>query len=548
MLDAAQKRYRFRVVIPAYSAFNIYSDIAKRTTALGPVCVASSVNEMQGWDVEVIDENNLRRYGPRSDSRGADHEFLQRQRPADVIGLYGGLTSTIPRLYKVACFYKEKGAVTIAGGQHFVGDNIVEALNSCIDYVVIGEAEETIKELLLAIQGKADVGKIKGIAYLKNGQVFLTPEREPLNDFDKLPLPDFSLVRYAKIKLYPVERIRGCGMDCEFCTVKGKPRFASPERLLERISFLLETKDARHFFIVDDLFGQQRDETIRFCRMLADYQKGIGRRLDTTVQIRLDKAKDTELLSAMRQAGINTVAIGFESPIEEELRAMNKHIRPEDMLSLTKIFHRFGFLVHGMFIFGYPVKEGVNFKMSAPERVKRFKDFIRKAKIDTIQVLLPGPLPGTELRHRLQTQNRIYPVQDVGWEYYDGNFPLFEPDQPMSSEEMQASIRQIMGKFYQFKYMFMIVLNIFSFSSLIFFLHNIQAGWRRWYRPWRNHLVRFGGWILIRKWSSALKRDMFSQKLQKAKEHLNECNLRRGHSARTGHGCISQPFNKRGQD
>ena len=89
------------------------------------------------------------------------------------------------------------------------------------------------------------------------------------------------------------------------------------------------------------------------------------------VQIRLDKAKDTELLSAMRQAGINTVAIGYESPIEEELQAMNKQVKPEDMIALTNIFHKFHFLVHGMFIFGYPMREDVQFSMSAKERIKR---------------------------------------------------------------------------------------------------------------------------------------------------------------------------------
>ncbi len=77
-----------------------------------------------------------------------------------------------------------------------------------------------------------------------------------------------------------------------------------------------------------------------------------------------------------------------------------------------------------MFIFGYPLKEGVNFKMSARERKKRFKNFIRKAKIDTVQILLPTPLSGTELRRRLAMQNRLYLLQDVGWEYYDGNFSL----------------------------------------------------------------------------------------------------------------------------
>jgi len=520
MLDVSKKRLRLRIVIPAYPAFNIYSRIANKTTALGPVCVASAANEMEGWDVEVIDENNLCRYGPRSDSIGADHEFLQRHRPADVVGFYGGLTSTIPRLYEIARFYKDKGIVTIAGGKHFVEDNIAEALNSCIDYVVIGEGEETIKELLRAIEGKRDVSEIKGIVYLNNGKPVYTPKRAPITDFNKLPLPDFSLVRYAKIKMYPVERIRGCGMDCEFCAVKGKPRHAPPERLLEQISFLLETQDARHFFVVDDLFGQERDETIRFCNMLRDYQKNIGTRLDVIVQIRLDKAKDPELLSAMRQAGINTVAIGFESPIEEELSAMNKHIKPEDMLAMTKLFHKFGFLIHGMFIFGYPIKEGVHFKMSARERIKRFKNFIRKAKIDTIQILLPGPLPGTELRRRLAAQNRIYPIQDVGWEYYDGNFPLFEPDPPMTAEEMQSSIRKIMGRFYQFKYMFILGLHVFSFPALVFFLHNIRLGWRRWYRPWRNNLVRFGGWVVMKKWTAQFKKDKFLERLQKAKERL----------------------------
>ena len=520
MLDLSKKRYRLRIIIPVYPAFNIYSSIAKTTTALGPVCVASVVNEMEGWDVEVIDENNLRRYGPRSDSGGANHEFLQRQRPADIVGFYGGLTSTISRLYRLSRFYKDKGVVTLAGGQHFVGDNITEALNSSVDYVVIGEGEETIKELLMAMEGKGDINGVKGIAYLNNRQIICTPTREPLGDFDKLPLPDFSLVRHAKISFYPVGRIRGCGMDCEFCTVKGKPRCASPERLLEDISFLLETNDARQFFIVDDLFGQQRDETIRFCHMLRDYQENIGRRLNITVQIRLDKAKDPELLLAMRQAGINSVAIGFESPIKEELKAMRKHVRPEDMISLARAYHKFGFLVHGMFIFGYPLKEDVNFKMSAKERIKRFKNFIKETKIDTVQVLLPVPLAGTELRHRLQKQNRIYSTRDVGWEYYDGNFPVFEPDEPMTPEEMQASMRKIMSKFYRFKYIFMVILHIFSFPALIFFLHNIKSGWKRWYRLWRNDLIRFGGWITIRGWTKEFKKDKFVQKLKKAKEDL----------------------------
>jgi radical SAM superfamily enzyme YgiQ (UPF0313 family) len=519
MFDSSKKRYRFRIVIPAYPAFNIYSHIAKKTTALGPVCVATVINKTGKWDAEVIDENNLRLFGPKA-STGADHEFLQRKRPADVVGFYGGLTSTIPRLYQIAHYYKEMGIVTVAGGQHFIGENIAEALSSGIDYVVIGEAEETITELLDVIEGKKEPGEVRGIAYSKDGKVFVTEKREQTTDFDKLPITDFSLVRYAKIKIYPVERIRGCGMDCEFCTVKGRPRPASPERLLEHISSLVESRNAKRFFIVDDLFGQQRDETIRFCNMLSEYEKSIRGSLSITVQIRLDRAKDTELLSAMQRAGIETVAIGFESPIEEELSAMNKRIRCEEMVSLARTFREFGFLVHGMFIFGYPLKAGQRCEMSAGERTNRYRRFIHKAKIDTVQVLLPVPMPGTELRRRLQEQNRIYPLGDIGWEYYDGNFPIFEPDEPLTAEQIQHSAKKIMGHFYQFKYMFLVAMHIFSFPALVFFIHNIRLGWRRWYRNWRNNLIRFVGWMTFRKWMVAFKKNSFLQKLEIAQHHL----------------------------
>jgi len=190
------------------------------------------------------------------------------------------------------------------------------------------------------------------------------------------------------------------------------------------------------------------------------------------------------------------------------------------MISLTRVFHKFGFLIHGMFIFGYPLTKDVEFKMAASVRIKRFKNFIRKAKIDTIQVLLPVPLPGTELTNRLKQENRIYPIADVGWEYYDGNFPLFEPDEPMTAEQMLDSIRKIMGKFYQFKYMFMIGVHILSFPALLFFVYNIKSEWKRWYQPWRNAMVRFGGWTTMKKWTSAFKKDKFSQKLKNAKEHI----------------------------
>ncbi|MBN1676206.1 MAG: B12-binding domain-containing radical SAM protein [Kiritimatiellae bacterium] len=517
---AAEERYLFRLIIPAFPAFNIYSGVAKATTALGPVCVATAANELERWDVEVIDENNYRQFGPKDGQGRPDHADLQRLRPADVVGFYGGLSSTVPRLYELAGLYTKWGVPTIAGGQHFVGENIEEALRSGVDVVVLGEGEEAIKELLLARQEGRDVSSVDGIAFLDGGRVVQTPERALMTCFGKYPLPDFALVRNARFKLYPVGWVRGCGMDCEFCTVKGKVRAAPPERAVAQIAQLLETRNARHFFIVDDLFGQRRTDALRFCALVADYQQTVRTRLDITVQIRLDKATDAELLQAMRRAGINTVAIGFESPIEEELRAMNKKLKPERMLDLTRLYHKAGFLIHGMFIFGYPMPDGVEFRMPTAQRVKRFRRFIRKGHIDTVQVLLPVPLPGTELTRRLQTHGRIFPRDVLGWEYYDGNFPLIEPDPPVTPEEMQKAIRQIMGRFYRFRSMFKIGLNVLVFPAMLFFLHNVKVGWRIWYRSWRNDLWRFAGWIIIRRWTREFNKGVFSRKLRDARQRL----------------------------
>jgi len=171
-----------RIIVPVYPAFNVYSFLSDRMTSLGAICVASSAREVEGWEVEVIDENNLRTFGPLSLSRGADHELIQKQRPADVVGFYGGLTSTIPRVYELARFYKSRGAITVAGGQHFVAETIPEALSSDIDFVVLGEGEETIQELLRVFRCGGDFRAVAGLVHREEGEIISTPVRTPIRD------------------------------------------------------------------------------------------------------------------------------------------------------------------------------------------------------------------------------------------------------------------------------------------------------------------------------------------------------------------------------
>ncbi len=505
----------FRLIIPAFPEVNIFTRFTRLMTALGPIMVATAVNKLWGWRVEVIDENNYR--GPR-DSRGLpDHQVLQKENPAAAVGFYCGLTSTIERVWQLAEFYHgqpvfrspkgEEGKVaTIAGGwhAHYCPE---EMLEKDINIVVHGDGEIVTQQILQAVAGGDSFERIPGISFLKNEQI-RTNEPEMIENpcLNDLPIPDFGLLRYAnRIKIYPIGRIRGCGMNCEFCSVKGRPRWASAQHLFETVNWLVETRKARSFFIVDDRLEQDLTGTIEFFKMVSERY---GRRLSFTVQIRLEAAKNTELLEAMKKAGVRVVCIGYESPVDGELKTMHKGYSSSKMLEWTRIYRCYGFRIHAMFIFGYPLKETEG--LSKPrEMVESFKRFIRKARFDTVQIVHPIPLAGTDLRRRLEKEGRIFPLELVPWRYYDGSYVCFRPNN-MTLREFQEIPMKLMKWFY----------NPLSFikiplKTIIFPVDYFIRGWECWHRQWYRDIVKYGGHLLIQRWQKRQKGKEFLERLEK---------------------------------
>ncbi len=528
-----KQRFCLRIIVPAFPNYNIYTPIASQTTSFGPICVATNANKLENWDVEVIDENNCHgKFCPKDKDNFPDHKKIQEERPADVVGFYASISSTVPRIYALAKYYKSLGIKTVAGGKH-VESQTEEALNNNIDVVAIGEGEITIKELLTAWENETDLSKIKGIAFLQNKSVYNTEKRSLLNNFDIFPMPDFKLMRYAKMKLYPVVRTRGCNSNCEFCAVKEKARCGSPENMMRMVRYLVETCDAREFFEASDHFGANRKEAIEFCRLLSEYQKKYKIKIKMTVQTRITDAKYPDFLQAMKDANIHNVCIGYESPIDEELKAMRKGYMSKDLINWTNTFHKYGFFIHGMFIFGYPRKvESPDKIIPLDLKATYFIEFIKKAKIDTIQILLTIPLPGTELRKRLIKENRIFSTDKVGWEYYDGQYPLFMPDDGIQPEEMQKIVGGLMGKFYNLSNLWKIVKNILinfpvivctsAFTIVIGKVEYIKSAFNIWYKKYfRNYSLRFGGYLIAKNWVKNFRKDMFLEKLGTAKEELN---------------------------
>jgi len=498
-----------RFIVPAFPEVNIFSRYAKRMTSLGLIMVATAASKLWGWRVEVIDENNYK--GP-CDTRGLpDHEKLQKENPASVIGFYCGLTSTINRVFYLADFYHEQGVLNIAGGwhAHYCPE---EALDNNIDVVVHGDGEIAIQQILTAFKDNKSLVEIPGISFWENKRVRTNePAMLELPCLDDLPYPDFGLLRYSrKIKIYPIGRIRGCRMNCEFCSVKGRPRWAGARHLFETVNWLVGTKRARRFFIVDDRLEEDLAGTLEFFRMIA---LKYGNQLRFAVQIRLEVAENTEFLKTLKAAGARTVCVGYESPIDEDLKTMRKGYLSSNMIKWTRILRRY-FWVHGMFIFGYPPKEKKN-SFSAEVMAKRFKSFIRKARIDSIQVIHPLPLVGTELRLRLEKEGRIFSQDLVSWSRYDGSYACFVPDS-MTLAELQEIPLKIMKWFYNPLSFLRIPLKTvaFPFDYLI-------RGWRQWHKGWLRDIVKYGGYLLVQRWQKKQRNIKFLEQLKQFKKTIH---------------------------
>lgn len=488
-----------RFIAPAFPELNIFTRQAKKTTALGPIMVATVASKLWGWRIEIIDENNYR--GPRNSQGLPDHSILQRENPASVVCFYCGLTSTMERVWELAEFYHR--IPTIAGGwhAHYCPE---EMLRNNINVVVHGDGELVIQQILKVLKEGKPLGDIPGISFMKNGEVETNvPEALEVPDLNDLPYPDFGLLKHAKIKLYPIGRIRGCSMNCEFCSVQGKPRWATANYLFNVVRWLVETRKARHFFIVDDRLEEDPSGTIEFFRMISEKY---GNRLVFSVQIRLETAKNTKLLELMKKAGVKTVCIGYESPIDEDLMAMHKGYSASRMLEWTRVLRRY-FLIHGMFIVGYPLGEK-KISIGAEEIIKRFGKFIRKASPDTVQILLPVPLVGTDLRKRLEKERRIFPLKLLPWSKYDGNYLCFEPDN-MALRELQEIPIRLMSRFYNPLSFIRILLRTISFP-----IDYIIRGWKSWYRDWSRDVIKYGGHLLLQRWQKRQKGDKFIEKLE----------------------------------
>lgn len=308
------------------------------------------------WRVRIID-------CPGSKTGwGTLFSTLMKDKP-DVVCV-GEETVSADEALRLARFVKERlpGTLVLAGGVFFSYAGQENLAGGLVDYVVHGEGEVTLAELLETICDGGDVSSVSGISYLKEDVVVSTKSRELIADMDELPLPAWSKV---PMKLYgcgsknhpglvSIEHGRGCIDKCSFCILwrhMGQPsrngegvrpyyRSKSAGRCFEEVSMLVQDFGRYTFGWVDPTWNVDAKWTDEFCESLL--RKNL--RIRQTAWLRADCVVRDERLGVLEKAvraGLCQVMIGVERAEACSLKQLGKHDNgPEMTAKAFEIFRR----------------------------------------------------------------------------------------------------------------------------------------------------------------------------------------------------------------
>ncbi|MBI4683159.1 MAG: B12-binding domain-containing radical SAM protein [Nitrospirae bacterium] len=359
---------------------------------------------------------------------------------ADMICI-SAISATATRAFQIAEKFNKLGIPVALGGVHstFLPD---ESLLYA-DYVVRGEGEETLIELLDHLKAGKPLDSIKGLSF-KNSkhEIVHNPPRELLKDLNEAPMPDFSLVyKWAETaKVTPVATSRGCPFACRFCSVipmfGREYRFKSIDRILEELRAASIQKN--HVFFIDDNFAANKKRTKTLLQAIIDNNL----KIEWSAQVRTDVAKDTELLDLMKKAGCFAVYIGFESINPATLSLYNKGQGLGDIENSIRAVKKNSIRIHGMFVLGSDTDD--------IETIRNTATFAKKLDIDSIQFMILTPLPGTPVFEELKSSGRLI---HTDWSKYDAHHAVFEP-KLMTAFELHIETLKAMGRFYSWPAIF----------------------------------------------------------------------------------------------
>ncbi|MCL4422402.1 MAG: B12-binding domain-containing radical SAM protein [Actinobacteria bacterium] len=366
---------------------------------------------------------------------------------ADLVGI-SSTTATAPAAYRLAEVLGSAGVAVVLGGPHvsFCSD---EALLYA-PYVVRGEGEQTMLELVDCLEKGEPVSGLPGLSYRdQDCEPHHAPDRPRCTQaqFELLPIPRLSLIEgHERMTTRPLMTQWGCPFDCEFCSVTAMFSRAVRYRRTEQVLAELASLGADGVFFYDDNFVVNKARTTELLRSMLE----AGLTPGWCAQVRADVALrslsrpdlDHEFLALMHASGCQMVMIGIEAISDEALKAVGKRLQVSTVERAIGAFHDHDIAVHGMFVSGLDTDTAAD-----PGRTA---SFARRLGIDTFQLMIETPLPGTKLWDRIYANNRLL---SNDWSLFDGHHVVMAPAQ-MTALELQLGVLDAMRRFYSWPRIF----------------------------------------------------------------------------------------------
>lgn len=415
-----------KVLLIAPNYLKVYSYVSEEATMILPplgLAYIASYLRANGIEIQVLDFAALR------SNNELEKELISKSK-ADLVAM-AATTNTIMEAYHLAKITKQvlPNAKVAVGGPHPTMEP-VRTLQECkeIDYCIISEAEETMLELIRALENEKSPDTILGLSYRNdenNNEIKVNPARPLIQDLDSLPFPARDLLPLKKywtpgVRRYPFATImtsRGCPYSCTFCSnfkTQGKQfRFRSPENVLAEIDELVNKYGVKEINIIDDNFTFLPKRVKEICDLLIERKYDLE--LKTGNGIRSDRVS-LPMLKHMKKAGFYLVAFGIESGNPEILKKMRKGETKEQLRNSVRLAKQAGLITEGFFMFG---NEG--------EGRKEMLDTIEFAKeldLNIAQFQVYTPVPGSPYYEKIAKEGKIFSTK---WEDFNAfNEPLFE--------------------------------------------------------------------------------------------------------------------------
>jgi anaerobic magnesium-protoporphyrin IX monomethyl ester cyclase len=365
--------------------------------------------------------------------------------PADVVATTA-YTAMINDALQVLKLAKEvnPSVITLLGGIHptFCFEEILQENHSFVDYIIRGEGEETIIELVNCLSAGDDPVKVSGIAFRQEGKIVSTAERSFVADFDSLPMAwdlidwrDYTFRTKPGSILAMVSSSRGCTQGCTFCSQrlfwKQSWRARKPENFVIELEYLNKKYGIDVVMLSDEVPTLDRARWERILDLLIAKKMDMELLMETRVD---DILRDKDILHKYKKAGVLHIYVGVESASQETLDRFHKNLKIEQSAEAIELINQQEIISETSFVLGMPE--------DTPESIKKTIELAQYYNPDMAFFLAIAPWPYSEIYPELKPY-----IQVFDYSKYNLVNPVVKPKQ-MTLEELNRALLNAFRTFY----------------------------------------------------------------------------------------------------